>query len=164
MLSAPILRAHRPPARYKKPSACHLVGASWSSIRISSSKQHQSMGSRMSSHSLSPLCRYSALFAASQPGSSAESKGLNKQTKNRGKRKTRQQNKKKKGRELKKKRGSNKNVKSSLRTDGLGNTDAKQSVKCRQNQCPSKLPARRAFGVHVYCTHQVVQWIYLLHT
>jgi hypothetical protein len=50
------------------------------------------------------------LFAASQPGNAFAEKG-----------KTRQQNKKKKG---KKNKDSKQNVKSNLRIDGLGNTDA----------------------------------------
>ena len=86
----------------------------------------------------------------------AIAKVLDKQRKNREKRKTRQQNKKKKG---KKNKGSNKNVKPGLRADGLGNLETPTQVCEVQTtsapQTPALKTAGQAFGVHVYCTHQV---------
>jgi hypothetical protein len=58
-------------------------------------------------------------------------------------------NKKKKG---KKNKDSNKNVKSGLRADGLGNTDA--DLRSADNQWPSKLPAKR-FG---YTYTALIKW------
>jgi hypothetical protein len=85
-------------------------------------QQATAMGSRMISHSLPPLCRYSALFAASQPGNALQRRSWrNNERIGKKERSLRQHNKKKKG---KKNKDSKQNARSDLRSDGLGKIDA----------------------------------------
>ena len=96
------------------------------------SKQQQ-WAPGLSSHSLPPLCRYRqrTVHCSRHRNQEMSCKSFGETEEESGGKNIRQQNKKKKG---KRNKGSNKNARSNLRTDGLGNTDA--DLRSADNQCP----------------------------